>query len=79
MLDLSGFEEMHCKNNDEKFKTGEIVKYVGGRYTAMHPELSQYLGQTFEVRAVNRCDEDSVEYFLAGLPYLVWEEELEKV
>jgi hypothetical protein len=75
-FDLSGFEEIWKNNKEEKYKVGEIVRYIGNNN---HILFDSYKGKTFEVRAANRQDEDSVEYLLAGFPYLVYEEEIEKV
>ncbi len=72
------FEESHHNNNNEKFKVGQMVKYIGRNYK-LNPELAELEGNIYEVRAVNKCDESSVEYLLAGFPCLVWEEELESV
>lgn len=77
-FDFSGYEEMWKDHKEEKFKIGEVVKYIGNEYM-VNPELIALKGKEFEVRAVNRQDEDSVEYLLGGFPYLVYEEELEKI
>ncbi len=70
-FDWTMFEELYHNNNSEKFKIGQVVKYVG--------HFMEYKGKQFEVRAANRQDEESVEYLLAGFPYLVYGNELEEV
>lgn len=60
-----------CKfwDNDDthtKFKMGQLVK-------------NKKDGNVYRIKGVNIQDEDSIEYALIGYPYLVWEDELEKI
>lgn len=79
-LDFSGFEELHNKDNG-KYKVGQVVVYIGPKDYKPFPGdwRIDYMGGEFEVRAVNVCDKDEIEYLLAGFPYLVWEEEIESI
>lgn len=59
------FSAYHSKDvNGAKFKIGEIVKFKG---------------ETYEVTGVNCLEENVYEYSLAELPFLYYEEELEKI
>ena len=53
------------KNQDTKFKVGEIV-------------INQKDGKEYKIKGVNVLDEDEIEYALDGYPWLVWEYLLQK-
>ena len=78
-LDFSGFEKLHT-SDDGKYKIGEMVKYIGPKDYKYYPGSweNAFLMKFFKVRAVNKVDEDTVEYLLDEFPYLVYEEELKK-
>lgn len=56
-----------------KFKMGSKVRYKGS-----NESLKEYLGKEFIVSTVSSCD-NTCEYSLRGLPYLVWEDEIESI
>lgn len=80
-LDFSGFEQLHNKKDNCKYKIGQVVKYIGPKNYKPFPGdwRKDYIGKEFEVRASNRQDENDIEYLLAGFPYLVYEEEIEEI
>lgn len=64
-----------------KFKIGETVKYIGNLDEYRDTETRK---RRFEVAAMNLLDTNDdgtliIEYALYGFPYLVWEEDIEKV
>lgn len=65
---ISSFTQLHNKDvSGAKFKIGQLVSFH-------HPEYGIGTG---EVLAVNRVDENSVEYAVTGIDFLLWEDEID--
>lgn len=69
-FDWSLYKEAHQKDEAE-YKIGTKVRYIGG--------MLEYYDKEFVIGASNVQDDESSEYYLEGVPYLVWGHEIQPV
>ena len=67
------FPVNHGRNlNGAKFKLDQKVTYTG-------KEFQDFYGKTFVITGINHVEEQTFEYSLEGIPWLVWEYELQEI